>query len=510
MDLSLPEAATRPAETAPDRRRRVSRLIAWIVVAAAIVVGVVGGLHRALNDEPDWRDLAAEVRYVWQHEHTAPGTAMFGYLPTATFVLWPFMAWTPLPIGAGLYLLSNVLAAVGSIWIVRRWWLPDRPAGASFVWPVLLICVNFAHAIQANQLTLWTLFLCVAGLALVERRHGLSGGLLLGLAMLIKTMPAVLGVYLLLRRRWFALLGVIAAIVLFDALPSVAFFGWRGAIDEHQAWLRRAGWHSNLRQIEEPLLWAHRHGSNASYAAVLTRWLRGVPDAQRQVILYGQPPAEVVEQTRAALAPGEILTFDPMPPREGQWEAKRVDVAWVPRFHVAELSAETVRWIWGGTLAAGLAALAWATWKRSRRAVATSGRTDGYYGEQAGIQAAPKTEQPIQTQNWAPIAALWILTMFWPSPMARHYYLAWAFPALAVVWCTLERELPARGFRWRAGMRLAGAALVAWVAGVACIGWLLARWYGVHLAALALLMAATAWAWHARNVAGRDLRDEHR
>ena len=452
----------------PHRRGSTALRVAWIIVAIAFVVGAVTGLRRALKDKPDWHDLRAESRYVWQHGHTAPGTAMFGYLPTTTFALWPFTVWTPPPIGAVLFVLSNVLAGVAGIWIVRRWWLAESPPGNWFVWAVVLVSANFAHAIQANQITMWTLLLCVAGLALVERRRGLLGGGLLGLAVLIKTLPIAFALYFVLRRRWRALAGMVIAMVLFDAVPSIAFFGWTGAIAEHRAWLRRAEWHSNRRLIEEPLLRVHRHGTNSSYAAVLTRWLRDVPNAQRQVILYGDPPPEVVQETRAALAADQILTLDPMPPREGAWSEKRIDIAWVPRFHVAELSAEDVWWIWVGTLAVGLAALVWMTWK--------TGRGD-------------------TNEQWVPLAALWLLALFWPSPMARHYYLAWAFPAVVVVWRMLAQQLRTGRSRWNVGTLLAAAALVAWGVGVACLGWPLVRWYGIHLAAIAVLMAATAWAW---------------
>jgi hypothetical protein len=469
---------------------------AWMVVGIALVVGAVGGLYRAVKNKPDWRDLQIEARYVWEHGHTAPGTAMFGYLPTATFVLWPFMVWTPLPVGATLYVASNVAAGVASIWIVRRWWRVGGASAGSFVWAVLLVSANLAHAIQANQLTMWTLLLCVAGLTLVERRGSFGGGLLVGLATCIKTMPGIFGVYLLLRRRWAALAGMVAALILFDAVPSVAFFGWRGALAEHRAWLRRAGWHSNWRQIDEPLLWAHRHGSNASYAAVLTRWLRAVPDVKSQIILYGQPPADLIVQTRATLAPGELLAFDPMPPREGPWSEKRVDVAWVPRFHLAALSARAVWIIWAGTLTAGFAALIWATWR-------TAGSRCPRYMARQGASAASTDDRlpggasggPCPPYGWPVVAALWMLAMFWPSPMARHYYLAWVFPAIAAVWRALLFELHIRDFRWSAGARLAAAALIAWSIGVLCLGWFLVRWYGIHLAALVLLTAATAWAW---------------
>lgn len=48
------------------------------------------------------------------------------------------------------------------------------------------------------------------------------------------------------------------------------------------------------------------------------------------------------------------------------------------------------------------------------------------------------------------------------------------------------------------GRVLSIAALVAWFVGVLCLGWPLARWYGVHLAALALLIAAACVSWRAQ------------
>ena len=226
---------------------------------------------------------------------------MFGYLPATTFALWPFTAWLPQPLGLVLFVTSNLLAVIASLWIVHRWWWSSLGSrGFWFVWPVLLVCANLQHALQANQLTLWTLLLCVAGLTLVGRRRDFLGGLVLGLAAVIKIMPGILLLYLLLRRRWRRSAAWSLRPWCSNVLPSVAFFGWHGAIHEHQAWLRRAEWHSNRQLIEQPLLRVHRHGTNSSFAAVLTRWLRALPPVDRQVILYGDPPAEVVARYRAA------------------------------------------------------------------------------------------------------------------------------------------------------------------------------------------------------------------
>ena len=61
------------------------------------------------------------------------------------------------------------------------------------------------------------------------------GGVILGLAGLIKIMPFMLAGLLLIRGRRRALAGMAVAIVLFDLLPSMMFLGWNGAVAEHQA-----------------------------------------------------------------------------------------------------------------------------------------------------------------------------------------------------------------------------------------------------------------------------------
>lgn len=447
--------------------RRWAR-IAWGFCGLVLLVGVIGAIDRGIDNDPDWRDLHFETNWTWQHGHTAPGTTMFGYLPTTTFALWPFTTWLPQPLGVLLYIATNVAAMAVSVWLLYRWWgdSSQRTGGSwsidiAFVVAMLLGVVNLAHAIQSNQTTLWTLVLCVGGLTLVGLRRDFAGGLLIGLAAMIKVMPGLLAVYLLLRRRWWALGGVVVAGIVFNIVPSVLFFGWHGTIDEHRAWLRRAGWHSSQHLIDRPLLRVHRHGTNASLATVLTRWLRGLPDVREQVILYGDPPDDVVARYRANLPPDVWLTIDPMPPRDGShWAEKRVDITWVPRFHIADLPPDVIKVLWAAPLVVAFVLLAWFTAR-------TAGRAD---------------------DDWPVVSALWMLAMFWPSPMTRHYYLAWALPALVVV----ARVLLAGGPR---GHLVGLAAVIAWILGIAFIGSKVVRWYGIHVFSLLVLTLATAWAW---------------
>jgi hypothetical protein len=255
---------------------------------------------------------------------------------------------------------------------------------------------------------------------------------------------------------------MLIALVLFDVVPSALWFGPRAAIKEHQAWLQRAQWHSSLKQIEQPLWWAHRHRSNFSYASVLTRWLREAPASDYQVIIRGDAPPGVIADVSASLQQDEMLVLEPMPPRDGEpWTVKRVDVSWAPRLSVAALSAGAVKAIWLTTVIAGLLALTWFTWRLPR-----------------GSNA------------WPAVVAVWILATFWISPMARHYYLAWALPALGVVSHALALVWPGMD-RWRRGVAIGIGALGCWWTGVFLLGEPVSRWYGVHLAALAALLVAT-------------------
>lgn len=429
---------------------------AWGAVAILLVSGMVGGIYRGVHHQPNWGSLQGESAYVWMHRAFSPGTAMFGYLPTTVFLLWPFMVWPPEIVGIVLYNLANLAAAVGSAWIVYRWWL-NAEERKVFVWALLLVAANFQQVMQANQLTLWTLVFCLAGLTLVGYRREWLGGMAIGLAGLIKVMPFFLVGYLLIRKQWRALAGVGLAIVVFDLAPSVVFFGARGTVDVHREWVARAGCHSNGRQIADPLLiGVYKHTSNFSYSSVLRRWLSPMPAAREQVVLTGRPPKDAVEQCRSTLRPDQWLTLDPMPERDKEWAVKTVNLARLRRFHAASLSLETVWWVWAATLGLGLAALVGYTWKNRACGV----------------------------KDWRWAGAMWILAMFFVVPMMRHYYLAMAFPAVLAAVLGL-----------REGQRLSLLAVLAWVIGILCLGWDTGRWYGLHLGVVLILLAALAHRW---------------
>ncbi|HKQ49083.1 MAG TPA: glycosyltransferase family 87 protein [Phycisphaerae bacterium] len=452
--------------------------IAWAAVILTLGSGVLGGLHRGMNDEPDWRAFSRETGYVWEHRAIPPWTGMFGYLPGAFLALMPFTVWAPRWLGVSLFVTANTLAAVGTAWLLYRWWWvqPAREAGRPtdgrlFVWPLFLMVAHFQHVLQGNQLTIGVLFLCVTGLTLVLQRRELTGGVLVGLAGCLKVTPFFLLVFFALQRRWRAVWGLMLAILLFDVLPSCMFFGIDGAVREHSNWIRRVEWYSNHRFIEDPWLRIGRHGHehNCSLAVVLTRWLRAAPTGDHQVVVFGDAPAAEIEAARAKLRSGEHLTVDPMPRDASPWSIGRYthsDRSKIPRFHAANWSAPIVWGIWivlealviGGIL----------------------------------IATAVSRRGPPNSASFTAQAALWLILMLWPSPMVRDYYLALALPACVVTW----RAVLARSSQgpMTIGTRLAATAVFGSYVSVLCLSWDAANWYGVHLLTLVGLGMASVWA----------------
>jgi hypothetical protein len=460
--------------TKPFFDRKIVRAVGWAILLSVFASGIVGGLRRGQKDQPDWRSFVEESRYAWQHHEIAPDTGMFAYLPSTYFALWPFTVWTPKPIGLIAFVFVNTLAALASWWMLAKWWLPCgkllRPA--AIVWPVFLTVGHFQHVLQANQFTIWVLMLCIAGLTLLLHRRDFAGGLLLGLAGCIKVTPFAFAIYLILRRQWRALAGMLLALVVFDMLPSIAFFGPQGALKQHAQWAQRIEWYSNTRFIEDPWLRVLRHGHNCSLSVVLTRWLRSPPEATTQVVFHGSPPPEVIEQVRSELKPGEHLTLDPMPESTKIWSIRRHDLSdpnVAPRWHLASLSAQSVKLIWFTIMAATLGGLALATWKCRKTHAGESG--------------------------WSAEAVLWLMMSLWPSPMMRDYYLVLMLPAFVIVWRTIIHTHANSSHRL--GRRLALGAVVLCYAGVWLLWWELGNWYGLHLASFIGLAIATTWAWRA-------------
>ena len=161
----------------------------------------------------------------------APG---YAYPPFFTVLLRPLstlpfktasLIWVGLNI---LWLLLSLplllILAGGSKWKEGRWYLPIVGFFA------LILFSPAQEVLMLGQTTL--LLLCLTSSTLVLLRSGnkkrdFLAGLLIGLASAIKIFPALLVVYLIIRRRWFAVMGAAVAFLIALLIGIVGVGGWQ-------------------------------------------------------------------------------------------------------------------------------------------------------------------------------------------------------------------------------------------------------------------------------------------
>jgi len=143
------------------------------------------------------------------------------YLPFFTIFMLPW-SFLPLPVAAVLFsLLSLALFGVTAVMAetLLRDGLGQRPRAALLI--PLALSLPYVHScLVVGNVGLLLVFLVVATWFLVERGREWEAGVTLGLAALIKLLPAVLIIFFLLKRRWRVAGGATAvALVLGYGLP---------------------------------------------------------------------------------------------------------------------------------------------------------------------------------------------------------------------------------------------------------------------------------------------------
>ncbi len=235
-----------------NRPKQNSRLRGWwplivvgIVYAIAIAVTVAvrtSGVSAEsdytevrANSTSDFRDFWWTARHYRETGEIRQDFGVHNYLPFFTVFMLPWSL-LPLPVAAVLFsLLSLGLFAVTVVLVENL--LSDEPA-AGPRWPVivaLVLVIAYVHSCAVlGNVGLLLLFLVVTAWFLVERDREWEAGVALGLAILIKLLPAVLVVFFLLKRRWRvagAAAGVV--VVLGIGLPATAL-GIRETVAQHQ------------------------------------------------------------------------------------------------------------------------------------------------------------------------------------------------------------------------------------------------------------------------------------
>lgn len=201
------------------------------------------------------------------------------YPPFFNIAFMPFAApWRLRGAGSAMFYVLSFGLCVLSAWFVSRCIRSDERDGFGLFALVFLFLVPMAlNAMVRCETDMLVLAPVAAALMLLaRRRRAFSAGLLLGFAAAFKVLPGLFGLYLLCRRKWAALGGMIAAAAFCTVLLPAVVFGPGRAWDLHASWCRAVVIPYHTEGLGA-VIGESARPSNQSLAAALERTLRPVP-----------------------------------------------------------------------------------------------------------------------------------------------------------------------------------------------------------------------------------------
>lgn len=226
-----------PKDPTPTNLAGWQPLLIFAIVYTLILCIIVAIRAESTTDFRDYWETALHFRQTGQisTEH-----GVHNYLPFFTIFMLP---WSFLPLRVAIVLYTLLAMSLVSLCIILVegmlvGWLPSKPRRATLI-AVGLMLAYFHSAAVLGAINLLVLFLIIATWFFFESRREWLAGLTLGLAILIKIIPALLLLFFLLRGRWRVAAGAaLITLILGLGLPLAAI-GWQRTIDRHQEF--RAG-----------------------------------------------------------------------------------------------------------------------------------------------------------------------------------------------------------------------------------------------------------------------------
>lgn len=228
----------------------------------------------------DFRDFWWTARHFRQTGQISTEYGVHNYLPFFTIFMQPWSL-LPLPLAASLFsLLSLGLLGVAAVLVqsLLRDGVGQRPHAVMLIPLTLLLAYVHSCAVVGN-VGLILVFLVVTTWFLVERGREWEAGVALGLATLIKLLPAVLILFFILKRRWRVAGSALGVAVLLGLGLPVLMVGQAETVEQHVAFAERAvAGHAAYRTImsDKP---AKAFYKNAGPPMVLRRLLSPVDAA---------------------------------------------------------------------------------------------------------------------------------------------------------------------------------------------------------------------------------------
>lgn len=245
--------------------KNLRRLLACGFLTAILLAAYPLSIKKDMSDfgvcyKAGQRILAGETLY-----RASDGHLQYKYAPAAAdlYALFSFMPWE---IAKILWYLLSLLILAGvaalSYKVIPR---PKKKAAVLVGLTILIMSKYFGRELQLGQVNILIVFLLTAAASLFLAKKDLWAGVIWGVSLFLKPYALVFLPYFALKRRWKALAGG-AATVLVGFLIPVMNYGFQGNTIVLKEWF------SSLSQSTPRLLAV---GDNASLFAVVLKATRG-------------------------------------------------------------------------------------------------------------------------------------------------------------------------------------------------------------------------------------------
>lgn len=226
------------APTPPSRLRGWLPLILGGATYAVILCVIV--VLRA-ETTTDFRDFWETARHFRETGQISSELGVHNYLPFFTAFMMPW-GLVPLRVAIVLFTLLSLglcTLTIALAEVLLNGGLGPRPRKVTLV--TIGLMLPYVHSCGVlGQMSLLLLFLVVATWFLVERGKEWAAGVALGLAALIKLLPAALIVFFLLKRRWRVAASAVGVMAVLGFGLPLAAVGFEETVIQHRAFHERA------------------------------------------------------------------------------------------------------------------------------------------------------------------------------------------------------------------------------------------------------------------------------
>jgi len=223
--------------SAPGRRDWAPWLAGWAVFAAILTTILV---LRA-DSSSDFRDFWRTAATYLETGEIRSDLGVHNYLPAFVLLMTP-LALLPLPAAAVVFSAASFALFALALWRLDRLFAPPGTRGPS---GATRAAVLLAAPYIASGGVLGTVGLCLVALILLaftqpRGRDSLVAGAYVGIAAVMKILPAALLLMAAVQARWRLVLGGVAAIAVAGGLLPLACLGPAEFVTQHAAYVERA------------------------------------------------------------------------------------------------------------------------------------------------------------------------------------------------------------------------------------------------------------------------------